>query len=74
MDSVALGASGDMRTTTKCQMTPLLTVLALQNIWVHVCTFDSSDETFNVKITINDILHQRTALGIPNVHPDHCYV
>jgi len=52
MGSIALGASGDMRMTTKCRMSSLPTVLALQNTWVHV----------------------GTALRIPNVYPDHCYV
>ena len=74
MDSVALGASGDMRAATKCQMSLLPIVLALQNTWVHIGTFDGSNEVSSVEMTIDDVLCQRTALGIPDVHPDHCYV
>ena len=74
MGSIVLGAPGDMRMTTKCRMSPLSTVLALQNTWVHVGTFDSSNKMSNVEMTIDDVLHQRTALGIPDVHPDHCHV
>jgi len=74
MGSIALGASGYMRAATKCQMFSLPIVLALWNTWVHVGTFDGSDEVSNVETIIDDVLCQRTALGIPNVHPDHCHV
>ena len=42
MSSIALGTPGDMRATAKCRMFPLPTVLALQNAWVHIGTFDGS--------------------------------
>jgi len=71
---IALGVPGDMRTTTKYQMFPLPTVLTLWNTWVHVGTFDSSDESSNVEATIDNVLCQRTALGIPYIHPDHHHV
>ena len=74
MGSIALGAPGDMRATAKCQVTPLPTVLTLQDTWVHVGTFDGSDESSNVESTIDNVLCQRTTLGIPDVHPDHCHV
>jgi len=44
MSSIALGTPRDMRMATKCQMSPLPTVLALWDIWVHIDTFDSSDD------------------------------
>jgi len=74
MSSIALGTPGDMRATAKCRMFPLPTVLALWNTWVHISTFDSSDETSDVEATIYDVLCQRTTLGIPDVQPDHYYV
>jgi len=74
MSFIALGTPKDMRATTKCRMSPLPTVLALQNTWVHISTFDSSDETSNVKATIYDVLCQRTTLGIPDVQPDYHHV
>ena len=74
MSSIALGTSGDIRTATKCRIFPLPTVLALWDTWVHIGTFDGSDETSDVKVTIDNVLHQRTALGILDVHPDHCHV
>jgi len=74
MGSIALGTPGNMRTTTKCRMSPLSTVLTLWNTWVHVGIFDSSDKTSNVETMIDDVLCQKTTLGIPDVHPDHRHV
>jgi len=56
VSSIALSVPGDMRTTTKCQMFPLPTVLTLWNTWVHVGTFDSSNESSNVEVTIDNVL------------------
>jgi len=55
-------------------MFPLPTVLALWDTWVYIDIFDSSDETSDVEAMIDDVLRQRTALGIPDIHPDHCHV
>ena len=54
--SIALGAPGDMRATAKCRMFPLLTVLTLWDTWVHIGTFDGSDESSNVEATIDNVL------------------
>ena len=72
--SIAFGTPGDMRATTKCRMSPLPTVLTLWDSWVHVGTFNGSDESSNVEATVNNVLRRRTTLGIPDVHPDHCHV
>ena len=74
MSSIALGTPGDMRATAKCQMSPLPTVLALWNAWIHIGTFDGSNETSNIEATIYNVLCQRTTLGIPDIQPDHHYV
>jgi len=55
-------------------MFPFPIVLILWDTWVHIGTFDGSDETSYVEVTIDDILCQRTALGIPDVQPDHCHI
>ena len=55
-------------------MSPLPTVLALRNAWVHIGIFDGSDETSDVEVMIYNVLCQRTTLEIPDVQPDHrCY-
>ena len=74
MSSIVLGTPGDMRTATKCQMSPLPTVLVLQDTWVHIGTFDGSNKMSDVEAMIDAVLRQRTALGIPDIHPDHCHV
>ena len=74
MSSIALGTPGDIRIATKCQIFPLPIVLALWDTWVHISTFDGSNETSDVEVTIDDVLYQRTTLGIPDVYPDHRYV
>ena len=55
-------------------MSPLPTVLALQNAWVYIGTFDGSDEMSDIEVTIYDVLCQRTTLGISDVQPDYCHV
>ena len=57
VSSIALGTPRDMRATAKCRMFPLLTVLTLQDTWVYVGIFDGSNESFNVKVTIDNVLH-----------------
>ena len=74
MSSIALGTPGDMRTTTKCQMPPLPTVLTLWNTQIYVGAFNGSNELSYVEVTIDNVLHRRTALGIPDVYSDHCHV
>ena len=56
VSSIALGAPGDMRATAKCRMSPLPTVLTLQDTWVYVGIFDGSDESSNIEVTINNVL------------------
>ena len=52
-------------------MAPLPTVLALRDIWVRVSTSNSSNVVSNIEALVDDVLSYRTALGIPDVHPNH---
>ena len=72
--SIAFCTSGDMRVSTKYQITPFPAVFTLWNIWVHISTIYGSDESFYVEMIVNNILSWRTTLGIPDVHPNHCYI
>ena len=74
MSSIAFSISGDMRATAKCRVTPLPTVLALWNIWVHTGTSNGSNITTYIETTVNNVLSCRTTLGILDVHPNHCLV
>ena len=68
MSSIALGAPGDIRVTTKCRMSPLPTVLTLRNPWVHVGSVNSRNVSSNVESPIDDVLRTRTILRIPDVY------
>ena len=74
MSSIVLGTPRNIRMATECRMSPLPTILALQDIWVHIGTFNGSDKMSYVEATIDDVLHQRTTLGILDVQPDHYHV
>ena len=74
MSSIAIGTPGDVRSTTKCCMSPLPTVLALWNPQVHISPVNGRNKLFNVKSTIDNVLHTQTTLGISDVHPDHCHI
>ena len=74
MSSIALGAPGDVRVTTKCQMSPLPTVLTLRNPWVHVCSVNGRNVSSNVESLIDDVLCTRTILRIPDVYPYYCFI
>ena len=71
VSSVVFGVSGDMRMTAECRVAPLPTVLALRDTWVCVGTSNSSDVASNIEASVDDVLSYRTALGIPDVYPNH---
>ena len=74
VNSIALGAPGDVKATTKCQISPLLTVLILRNPWVHICSTNGRNVLSNVESPIDDILCTRTTLRIPDVYPYYCFI
>ena len=74
MSSIALGAPGDMRMTAECQVAPFLAVLILWNTWVHICTMNSHNKLSNIKMMIDNVLCQRTALEILDIYPNHCHI
>ena len=57
LSSIVFGASGDMRVTTKCQVTPLPTAFTLGNSQIYICTSNSSNILSYIKTTIDDILY-----------------
>ena len=74
MSSIALGAPGDVRATTKYRMSPLPTVLTLRNPWVHVCSVNGHNVSSNVESLIDDVLRTRTTLRILDVYPYYCFI
>ena len=74
MSSIALGAPRDMRITAECQVAPFLAVLTLWNTWVHICAMNGHNKLSNIKMIIDNVLFQRTALGILDIYPNHCHI
>ena len=74
VSSITLGISEDMRASAKCRMTPLPIVFTLRNSWVHICFANGCNKSFNIESTIDDVLHTRTTLGVPDVHPYYCFI
>ena len=72
--SIVLSTPGDIRVTTQCQMFLLPTVLTLRNSWVHVSLTNGHNKSPNVKLSIDDVLYTRTALGIPDIYPYHRFI
>ena len=55
-------------------MTPLPTILALRNFWVHVSSFYSSDNAPNIETSVNDFFCICAILGIPDIDPYNSHV
>jgi len=56
VSSIAFSASGDIRATTQCQMTPFPAVLTLQNTWVHISISDGSNKLSYIEMLVNNVL------------------
>ena len=74
VSSIVLGTPEDVRVTTKCRMSPFPTVLTLRNPWVHVCSANGRNVLSNIESPIDDVLHTRTTLRIPDVYPYYCFI
>ena len=56
MQSIIFNVLRTLETASKCGITPLLAILALEYIWVHVGTMNSSNKASNIKAFINQCL------------------
>ena len=74
VSSIALGAPRDMKSTVECHMAPFSIVLALWNARIYISTTNCHDESSNVESMVNNVLSCRTTLGVPDIHPNYCYV
>ena len=68
---IVLDTLGPLNATNTCCVTPLPTVLALWNTWVHVSIMYDSNETPNVELSIDNSFGLRTILGVPCINPDN---
>ena len=52
----------------KIHMSPLLAILALENIWVHIYILYGSDVTFYIEAIVDKSLCKYTILEVPNIN------
>jgi len=71
---IALDTLGPLDVTNTCCMSPLPTVLTLQDIWVHISTTYCSNKTSHIETSIDDSFGLGTILSIPDVNPDDGHV
>ena len=74
VSSIVLSAPRDMRTTTECQVASFPAVLTLWNIYIHIYATNSCNKSSNIKTMIDNVLCQRTALEIPDIHLNYHYI
>jgi len=71
MRAATLCISGPIDSIYICSMTPLPTILALWNFWIHIHTMNSNNIATNVEASVNKALGLCTTLGIPNINPNN---
>jgi len=74
MRTIAFSTFGPLNTANPCLMTPLPTILALRNIWVHVGSPHHCNDISYVEFSIDDFPGIGASLGVPHVNPNYCHV
>ena len=55
-------------------MVPPLTILALENVWVHVCSSNGSNVVAYVEASVDEHFDITATLYIPYINPNDCHV
>ena len=71
---ITLNTLGSLNTTYTHCVSPFLTVFTLQNTWIHVCTTYHSNETSNIKTSVDNWFGLGTSLDIPDIDPDDGHI
>ena len=74
MRPIALDTFGPLNVANTCCVTPLPTVLTLWDTWVHIGTIYCSNETSNIKSSVDNSFSLGTILSIPYINPDDNYI
>jgi len=74
MRPIVLDTLGLLNVTNTHHVSPLPTVLTLQDTRVHISTIYHSDETSHIETSIDDSFDLGTVLSILDVNPDDDYV
>ena len=69
MQAITFYTSGPLKSTYTSSMFPFLTILALGDFWIHICTTNSANIATNIKILVNEALGFYTTLSVPYIDP-----
>ena len=72
--SIALDTFGLLNVANTRCVTPLPTVLTLQDTWVHIGTIYCNNETSNIKLSVDNSFGLETILSVPYINPDDSYI
>jgi len=67
--AIALDAFGALYSARESGVSPFPAILALGDLWVHVCSPDSSNVLSYIEAPIDEHLGIGPALGIPYINP-----
>jgi len=71
MGTIAFDIFGFMCMICKSCMS---SILALRDIWVHVCSLNHCNVTSNIKTSVNEVFSLGTTLRVPDINLDYSYV
>jgi len=72
--AIAFYAFGSLDIANSCQITPLLTILALRDTRIHVGAPHHRNDTSYIETPVNNFLSIVTILDVPYVNPDNSHV
>ena len=74
MRTVALNIFGPLYSANSSQMALLPTILALWHFRIHVCFLNCSDETSNIKSSVDEAFGLKPTLRVLYINPNNEYV
>jgi len=74
MRTIAFGTFGPLNMANLCHMTPLPTILALKDTWVHVGSSHHCNDIFYIEPSIDDFFGIGASLSVPYVNPNYHHV
>ena len=72
--TITLNVFQALSSVLKDSVSPLPSVLTLENSWVHVSTMNSDNIATNIKVSINETLSLAPTLNILYIQPNNSHV
>ena len=71
---IAFNIFGFLNSTQKDSIFLFPAVFTLEDTKIHVCTFNSDNVAFYIKVPIDQFFHLTITLDIPDIHPNNSHV